>query len=115
MSRINVNHWVARFKTEGISGLHNKPGQGLKPVLDTEAKKGLLDRSKTPETYANSQGGMESLLGKSISDSTLRWFFSIGESSKKGAESGGLCGKGQPLLCCQQLDGCFGRRCPNQF
>lgn len=28
MSAISVNHWVKRFKLEGISGLSNKPGQG---------------------------------------------------------------------------------------
>jgi transposase len=38
MSHISVNHWVNRFKSEGISGLHNKPGQGRKPVLDSEDK-----------------------------------------------------------------------------
>jgi transposase len=38
MSNISVNHWVKRFKTEGISGMNNKPGQGRKLVLDAEDK-----------------------------------------------------------------------------
>jgi transposase len=41
ISYISVNSWVKRFKSEGISGLHNKPGQGSKSVLDFEDKKGL--------------------------------------------------------------------------
>lgn len=38
MSHINIDHWVKRFKSGGISGLRNKVGQGRKPVLKKTKK-----------------------------------------------------------------------------
>ena len=34
MSNISINHWVSRFKSDDISGSHNRAGQGRKPVLN---------------------------------------------------------------------------------
>jgi len=47
MSHISVNSWVTRFKSEGISGLLNKPGQGRKPLLTGADKDSLLASVKS--------------------------------------------------------------------
>jgi transposase len=78
MSHISVNHWVNRFKREGISGLRNKPGQGRKPVLDSEDKKGLLEAIKSHrQRLQPAKAEWEASRGKSISDSTLRRFLKV--------------------------------------
>lgn len=42
MSHISVNSWVIRFKSEGISGLRNKLGQGRRSLLTDTDKRSLL-------------------------------------------------------------------------
>ncbi|MDR2809337.1 MAG: transposase [Tannerellaceae bacterium] len=34
MTAQSVNGWVKRFKAEGVKGLHTRPGQGRKPIMD---------------------------------------------------------------------------------
>jgi transposase len=78
MSHISVNSWVKRFKSEGISGLRNKPGQGRKPVLDSEDKHSLLEAVKNHrQRLQTAKAERESSREKSISDSTLRRFFKV--------------------------------------
>jgi transposase len=78
MSHVSVNHWVKRFKSEGTSGLHNKPGQGRKPVLDSEDKTGLLEAVKIHrQRLQTAKAEWEASSGKSISDSTLRRFLKV--------------------------------------
>jgi transposase len=78
MSHISVNHWVARFKAEGISGLYNKPGQGRKPVLDEQDKESLLESVKRHrQRMQTAKAEWEASRGKSISDSTLRRFLKV--------------------------------------
>jgi transposase len=78
MSHISVNHWVNRFKSEGISGLHNKPGQGRKPVLDSEDKQGLLEAIKSHrQRLQTAKAEWETSRGKSISDSTQSRFLKV--------------------------------------
>jgi transposase len=78
MSHISVNHWVTRFKTEGISGLYNKPGQGRKSVLDEQDREGLLASVKRHrQRMQTAKAEWEASRGKSISDSTLRRFLKV--------------------------------------
>jgi transposase len=78
MSHVSVNSWVKRFKSDGISGLHNKPGQGRKPVLDLEDKQGLLEAVKSHrQRLQTAKAEWEASRGKSISDSTLRRFLKV--------------------------------------
>jgi transposase len=78
MSHVSVNSWVKRFKAEGIFGLHNKPGQGRKPVLDSEDKQGLLEAVKNHrQRLQTAKAEWEASRGKSISDSTLRRFLKV--------------------------------------
>jgi transposase len=78
ISHVSVNSWVKRFKTEGISGFRNKPGQGRKPVLDSEDKQGLLEAVKSHrQRLQTAKAEWEASRGKSISDSTLRRFLKV--------------------------------------
>ena len=78
MSHISVNHWVKRFKLEGISGLSNKPGQGRKPILDAQDRDGLLESVKAHrQRLQTAKAEWEASRGKSISDSTLRRFLKV--------------------------------------
>ncbi|MFN4144629.1 MAG: hypothetical protein ACK4GN_02310 [Runella sp.] len=36
MCNVSVNSWVKRYKSEGIIGLHIKPGRGRKPLIDVK-------------------------------------------------------------------------------
>jgi transposase len=78
MSHISVNHWVNRFKSAGISGLHNKLGQGRKPVLDSKDKQGLLEAVKSHrQRLQAAKAEWEASREKSVSDSTLRRFLKV--------------------------------------
>jgi transposase len=78
MSNVSVNHWIKRFKLDGISGLSNKSGQGRKPVLDAEDKDGLLAAIKSHrQRLQTAKAEWEAIRGKSISDSTLRRFLKV--------------------------------------
>lgn len=35
MSLVSVNAWLRRFKSEGVRGLHTRPGRGRKPIMDS--------------------------------------------------------------------------------
>jgi transposase len=78
MSHINVNSWVKRFKSGGISGLRNRPGQGRKLVLDSGDRQGLLEAVKNRRQHQQTaKAEWEAGRGKSISDSTLRRFLEV--------------------------------------
>ena len=34
MCHVSVNSWLKRFKSDGLEGLHTKPGRGRKPLLN---------------------------------------------------------------------------------
>lgn len=42
MCAISVNHWVNRYKIEGLNGLATKPGRGRKALLSKEADQGAI-------------------------------------------------------------------------
>ena len=71
-----VNKWVARYQDEGLAGLHTKPGQGRKAILDAqtdldqvrEAVRGNRQRLRI------AKADLEEALGKKFSDKTLRRF-----------------------------------------
>lgn len=85
MSHISVNHWVSRFKSDGISGLRNKPGQGRKPILNFEDKESLLEAVKSHRQRVQvAKAEWEANRGKSISDSTLHRFLKVLTEDIKG-------------------------------
>jgi transposase len=78
MSHISVNSWVSRFKSSGISGLVNKPGQGRKPLLTDTDKDSLLASVKSHrQRLQTARAEWESERGKSVSSSTLRRFLKV--------------------------------------
>ena len=76
-----VNNWLARYQQEGLeqeglAGLHTKPGQGRKAILDAgtdleqvrEVVRGNRQRLRL------AKAALEEALGKRFSDKTLRRF-----------------------------------------
>ena len=68
-----VNNWLKRFESEGIEGLHTKPGRGRKPILDAgkdlQPVKQAVQRSRQRISLAKAE--LEAELGKSFSTKTL--------------------------------------------
>ena len=78
MSHISVNSWVKRFKSEGITGLHNKSGQGRKPLLGIEDKQDILCAIKSHrQRLQTAKAQWEASKGKQVSHSTFRRFLKV--------------------------------------
>jgi transposase len=59
MCNVSVNSWLKRYKTEGLSGLSTKPGQGRKPIIEDRDKESVLSAIKANrQRMQNSKGGM---------------------------------------------------------
>ncbi len=85
MSHVSVNSWVKRFKTEGISGLHNKSGQGRKPLLGVEDKEDILVSVKAHrQRLQTAKAEWEAGKGRQVSNSTLRRFLKVLTEDIKG-------------------------------
>ena len=71
-----VNNWLARYQQEGIAGLHTKPGQGRKAILDTETDLELIKAAvrSNRQRLRLAKADLEEALGKEFSDKTLRRF-----------------------------------------
>jgi|AP41_2_1055478.scaffolds.fasta_scaffold191601_1 Transposase and inactivated derivatives len=71
-----VNNWVKRYKSEGLSGLFTKPGQGRKPILDpiSESLKVREVVESERQRLKNAQAILEKELGKEFSVKTLQRF-----------------------------------------
>ncbi len=78
VSNQSIYTWFNRWESEGISGLKIRPGRGRKPKLDidntdhVQAVKTALKRENRSAKQLRSE--LESFLGQSLSDSTLRSF-----------------------------------------
>ena len=69
-----VNNWLKRFETDGIEGLHTKPGRGRKPILDAakdlQPVRQAVQRSRQRVSLAKAE--LEAELGKAFSTKTLQ-------------------------------------------
>jgi transposase len=77
MTAQSVNGWVKRFETEGIKGLHTRPGQGRKPIMDCsdeEAVRKAIESDRQSVRAAKEEWQKAS--GKEASDLTFRRFLS---------------------------------------
>jgi hypothetical protein len=77
MTAQSVNSWVKRFETEGIKGLHTRPGQGRKPIMDCsdeEAVRKAIELDRQSVRAAKEEWQKAS--GKEASDLTFRRFLS---------------------------------------
>lgn len=76
MHEASVNHWLNRYQSEGIAGLHTKAGRGRKPVLD-EAKDAATVRqiiSEERQRLKQAKELLEQKLDKQFSGKTLKRF-----------------------------------------
>ena len=71
-----VNNWVKRYRSEGLSGLFTKPGQGRKPILDpiSEALQVREVVESERQRLKNAQAILEKELGKEFIVKTLQRF-----------------------------------------
>jgi transposase len=78
MSHVSVNSWVKRFKSEGISNLHNKSGQGRKPLPGTDDREDILAAIKSHrQRLQTAKAEWEASKGKQVSTCTLRRFLKV--------------------------------------
>ena len=76
LSHISVNHWLNRYETEGIDGLHTKPGRGRQPILDLEKDAEVVKATVREERQRLHQAKytLEKQLDKHFSTRTLKRF-----------------------------------------
>ncbi len=76
MCAMSVNHWLERYRAEGVEGLKTKEGRGRKPLLqkekDSEAVRRAVEQNRQSLTAA--KAAFEAQGGKGVSDATLRRF-----------------------------------------
>lgn len=79
-SQTQVNRWIHRYKTQystdGLSVLHNEPGQGRKPILsvevDAEAVRAAVSAER--QRLKQAQQELQNQTGKTFHVVTLRRF-----------------------------------------
>ncbi|NDV45898.1 helix-turn-helix domain-containing protein [Paludibacter sp. 221] len=77
MTAQSVNGWVKRFESEGIKGLHTRPGQGRKPIMncsDEEAVRRAIESDRQSVRLAKE--AWQNSSGKKASELTFRRFLS---------------------------------------
>jgi transposase len=77
MTAQSVNGWVKRFESDGIKGLHTRPGQGRKPIMDCsdeEAVRKAIESDRQSVRAAKEVWQQTS--GKEASELTFRRFLS---------------------------------------
>lgn len=76
MSHVSVNSWLKRYRSEGLSGLHTRPGRGRKPALTPErdAESVLAVVRSHRQRLATAKAEWERQSGRSVSATTLRSF-----------------------------------------
>jgi transposase len=73
----SINSWVKRFEVEGIKGLHTRPGQGRKPVMDCsdgEAVRKAVESDR--QSVRSAREAWQNSSGKEAGDLTFRRFLS---------------------------------------
>ncbi|GHT38362.1 hypothetical protein FACS189435_4670 [Bacteroidia bacterium] len=76
MSQVSVNSWLARFNSEGISGLHTKSGRGRKPIIvESEDREQILAAIKSNrQRLQTAKAEWEAQSGKKVGRITFRNF-----------------------------------------
>jgi transposase len=73
----SVNSWVKRFEVEGIKGLHTRPGQGRKPVMDCsdgDAVRKAVESDR--QSVRSAREAWQNSSGKEAGDLMFRRFLS---------------------------------------
>ena len=83
---ITVNHWVKRYQSEGIEGLHIKKGRGRRAILqqETDLQTVRLAVQANRQRLSLAQEALQAQLGKQFSPSTLKRFLkkTVADSSE---------------------------------
>lgn len=77
MSAQSVNGWIKRFESEGIKGLHTRPGQGRKPIMDCsdeDAVRRAIESDR--QSVRAAKEAWQNASGKEAGDLTFRRFLS---------------------------------------
>ena len=77
MTAQSVNGWVKRFELEGIKGLHTRPGQGRKPIMDCSDANAVRKAIESDrQSVRAAKEAWQNASGKEASDLTFRRFLS---------------------------------------
>ena len=77
MTAQSVNGWVKRFETEGIKGLHTRPGQGRKPIMDCSDEDAVRKAIESDrQSVRTAKEAWQKSSGKEASELTFRRFLS---------------------------------------
>jgi transposase len=76
MCNVSVNSWLKRFKSEGIAGLHTRPGRGRKPIInEQEDRPAILAAIRSNrQRLLTAKAEWEASSGKSVCRDTFRTF-----------------------------------------
>ena len=81
VSRLSIYKWFDRYQAEGIEGLRIRPGRGRKRKLDVNnsehVKAVKVGLAKENRSIRQLREDLESKLGTSIGDTTLRDFLKV--------------------------------------
>ncbi len=84
-----VNHWLKRFQSEGIAGLHLRKGRGRRAILQTttdlEAVRRAVQANRQRVSLAKAE--LEKELGKHFSTLTLQRFLKKTVAATNACES----------------------------
>lgn len=70
---MTVNNWLKRYEKCGIEGLQTRPGRGRKSILRVEDLEQVKTRVKASrQKISTARAELETSLGKSFSNSTLK-------------------------------------------
>jgi transposase len=83
-----VHSWIGRYLTDGIAGLHTRPGRGRKSIFEPEQdrEKLLSYVEEHRQSLAQAKAAYEAGGGKQASESTLRNFLKVLGTPIKGYE-----------------------------
>lgn len=73
---VSVNHWVARYQSEGVEGLRIREGRGRRAILqkETDLPAVRLAVQANRQRLRLSQDALQAELGKQFSTATLKRF-----------------------------------------
>jgi transposase len=77
MTAQSVNNWVKRFELEGIRGLHTRPGQGRKLIIDCSDEAAVRKAIEADrQSVKMAKEAWQRATGKEASELTFRRFLS---------------------------------------
>lgn len=76
MTAQSVNGWVKRLESEGIQGLHTRPGQGRKPIMDCSDENAVRKAIESDrQSVRAAKEAWQNASGKDASELTFRRFY----------------------------------------